>query len=323
MPTSPIAPTSPTLPASPILPSSQDLPDGAVDQQASRRMLAAVVPATFVVLWSSGFVVARLVSPFATPESFVSLRFVLSAAILASLAGIGKARWPRSGRVWGECLAAGALMQGIYVGGIFWAVRHGLPAALAALISGLQPLLTGVLAGPLLGERVGPRRWFGIAVGFIGVALVLAPKLHGTGAIAPAAVMAGLIAMIGITLGTIWQKRIGASLDLRSAAAIQFLGGLAVTLPPALLLERDRFTPNAHLFFGLGWSVLVLSVGTALLLLHLIKGGAVARVTSLFYLVPPLTAAFAALLFADRLLPLQMVGMGVAAAGVAFARREG
>lgn len=295
----------------------------AADLGGGAGIRAAVVPATFVLLWSSGFVVARLVRPYAQPESFVSLRFALSAGVLAAIALGSGAEWPRTRRGWIDCLIAGALMQGVYVGGIFWAVRHGLPAALAALISGLQPLLTGLLAGPLLGERVGPRRWLGIGVGFCGVLLVLAPKLHGTGAVTPAAVAVCGLATLGITFGTLWQKRIGGGLDLRSAAAIQFLGGLATVLPLALLLERHPFQADPHLFFGLGWAVLVLSVGTSLLLLRLIKGGAVARVTSLFYLVPPFTAVGADLMFGEALLPLQMVGMAVAAGGVAIASRNG
>ncbi len=279
------------------------------------------MPALFVLLWASGFVVARLVRPYAEPESFVALRFALSVGVLSSIAVFGGARWPRTIRGWRNGLVAGALMQGVYVGGVFWAIKHGLPAAVAALISGLQPLLTGVLAGPLLGERVGGRRWLGIAVGFAGALLVLQPSLRGAGAVPPAAVLACTAAMIGITLGTLWQKRYGADIDLRSGAAVQFIGGFVVVLPLALITERHPFILDADLFIGLAWSVLVLSVAAALLLLRLIRGGAVAQVTSLFYLVPPFTALLALVLFGEALAPVQILGMVVAAGGVALASR--
>ncbi len=280
-----------------------------------------LAPALFVLLWASGFVVARLVRPYAEPESFVALRFALSAGVLSLIAFAGGARWPRTTRSWRDGLVAGALMQGVYVGGVFWSIKHGLPAAVAALISGLQPLLTGALAGPLLGERVSAGRWLGIAVGFCGALLVLEPSLRGATAVPPAAVLACTIATIGITAGTLWQKRIGAATDLRSGAAVQFIGGFAVVLPLALATERQPFVLSPDFFLGLAWSVLVLSVAAALLLLRLIRGGAVAKVTSLFYLVPPFTALMAQALFGEALVPIQIVGMAVAAAGVALASR--
>ena len=291
------------------------------DATTTGRPAERLVPALFVVLWASGFVVARLVRPYAEPESFVALRFALSAAVLSGIAFAGGAHWPRTMRGWRDGLIAGALMQGVYVGGVFWAIKHGLPAAVAALISGLQPLLTGALAGPLLGERVTGHRWLGIAIGFAGALLVLEPSLKGTVAVPPGAVLACFVAMVGITLGTLWQKRFGLEADLRSAAAIQFIGGVAVVLPLALATERNPFVPTAEFLIGLAWSVLVLSVAAALLLLRLIRGGAVAKVTSLFYLVPPFTALMALALFGEVLVPVQIVGMAVAAAGVALANR--
>ena len=283
--------------------------------------LSRAAPALFVVLWASGFIVARLVRPYAEAESFVSVRFALSGLVLTGIAVLGGATWPRTPRAWGETLVAGALMQGVYIGGVFWSVKHGLPAAVAALISGLQPLMTGALAGPLLGEHVGPRRWLGILIGFSGAMLVLAPALRGVGAVPPVAALACFVGTMGITLGTIWQKRIGETIDLRSALAIQFVGGLLVTLPVALVTEHFRFIDRAALWIGLGWAVIVLSVITALLLLSLIKRGAVAQVTTLFYLVPPLTALMALAMFGEALVPVQILGMAIAAIGVAIANR--
>ncbi len=285
-------------------------------------LLGQTAPAIFVVLWASGFIVARLVRPFVEPEGFISIRFALSAAVLALIALAARAPWPRTPVDWLNSLIAGALMQGVYIGGTFWAIKHGVPAAVAALISGLQPLLTGALAGPLLRERVGAARWCGIAVGFVGALLVLAPTLRGTAAIPAPAMAVAFVAMCGITFGTIWQKRIGAVTDLRSGAAIQFLGGAAVTLPFAATVRGPALVNVADVWIGLAWAVIVLSVVATLLLLHLIRGGAVARVTSLFYLVPPFTALMALALFGEALVPLQIAGMMVAAAGVVIANRR-
>jgi drug/metabolite transporter (DMT)-like permease len=283
--------------------------------------MTRAAPLVFVVLWASGFVVARLIRPYAEPESFVVVRFACSVVVLGLIAGAAGAPWPRTWRGWRDSLIAGALMQGLYVGCVFWAIKHGLPAAVAALISGLQPLLTGALAGPLLGERVSPRRWLGIVVGFAGAIFVLEPNLRGTAAVPTSAVLSCFGGMVAITLGTIWQKRIGGVTDLRSGAAIQFVGGLAVVLPLALATEHFAFVNARDLWIGLAWSVLVLSVTAALMLLTLIRRGAVARVTSLFYLVPPFTALMAMALFGETLVPIQFLGMAVAAVGVAIANK--
>lgn len=283
---------------------------------------AGAVPLLFVILWASGFVVARLVRSYAEPESFVTLRFLCSAAILAAIAFGSGAAWPRTARGVAGSIAAGALMQGAYVGGVFWAVKHGLPAADAALISGLQPLLTGVLAGPLLGEIVSLRRWLGIIIGFCGAILVLLPNLRGAHAVASAAVLACFGAMLAITLGTILQKRVGETVDLRSGAALQFVGGVVVTLPLAFATEHGTIANTPAVWIGLAWGVGVLSVTATLLLLTLLKAGAVARVTSLFYLVPPFTALMALALFGETLVPLQLVGMATAALGVGIANQR-
>ena len=284
-------------------------------------LLTRLAPFVFVLLWASGFIVARTVRPFAEPESFVALRFVLSTLVLTGIALASRASWPRTLRGWGASFIAGALMQGVYVGGVFWSIKNGLSPAVAALISGLQPLLTGALAGPLLSETVTRRRWTGIVVGFLGAVLVLLPNLSGVGAVPPSAVAACLAGMVGITFGTIWQKRIGALVDLRSGAAIQFVGGVAVVLPLAIMTEHGHLAHRAEIYWSLAYAVLVLSVVTALLLLMLIRQGAVARVTSLFYLVPPFTALMALVVFGEGLVLVQIVGMVIATVGVAIANR--
>jgi drug/metabolite transporter (DMT)-like permease len=276
----------------------------------------------FVMLWSSGFIVARLVRPYAEPLSFISLRFACAAALMALIAWAGNAPWPRTARGWFNNLVAGTLIGGVYISATFWAVKHGLPPAIAALLSGLQPLLTAALATPLLGERVGPQRWAGIVLGFAGALLVLAPNLSGVHtALPPSVIFVGLLAMLAITFGTIWQKRTGGAVDLRSGATIQLLGGLIVTLPFALAFEHGDVPLIAPVMAGLAWSVLVLNIAAGLLLLSLIKRGAVAAVTSLFYLSPPVTALMAFALFGESLAPIQFAGMALAAIGVAIASR--
>jgi len=281
---------------------------------------AAAMPLLFVGIWATGFLVARLVAPHADPLTFLSMRFVLSAAAFAGIAAAVGARWPRGVRAWRDALVSGVLMQGIYLGGVFWSVRHGLPAGISALVTGLQPLLTAVLAFPLLGERVGPRRWAGIALGFGGALLVLQPGLQAD-AVLVVPLLASGAGMVAMTLGTIWQKRTAGAADLRTNAAVQFIGAAVVTMPVALLTEAGRFDGAWQAWAGLGWAVCGLSLGAISLLLVLIKRGAVAGVASLFYLVPPVVAVLAFLLFREALTGVQVTGMAVAAVGVAVASR--
>ena len=284
---------------------------------------AAVIPAVFVLIWATGFIAARYVAPYAEPMAFVAVRIVLVAAVLAGIGLALGARWPRDAAGWRDALVAGVLMQGLYIVGVFWSIHRGLPAGIAALVGSLQPLLTAAVAGPVLGERVSRRRWAGIAVGFAGAALVLGPKLGAVDAagIPPAALAACLGAMAAMTAGTLWQKRFAGRADLVTNATVQFLGAAALAIPLALATGQIRLTASVPLALGLSWSVLVNSVAGILLLMVLIRRGAVAGVASLFYLVPPVSAAMAYLLFGEALTPMQVAGMAVAAAGVAAASR--
>ncbi|WP_298967568.1 DMT family transporter [uncultured Methylobacterium sp.] len=297
----------------------RSLPISWPDSAASAARLA---PGAFVLIWATGFVVARLVAPHAEPLTFLSLRFLGTVAVLTGLALVSGARWPAGWRGWRDALIAGVLIQGLYLDAVFWSVHRGMPAGIAALVTSLQPLFTAAAAGPLLGERVSPRRWLGIALGFVGAGLVLAPKIGaGAGAIPPEALAVCLCGTASITLGTLWQKRTGAAADLRTNAAVQFVGAAAMTVPLALLLEDGRVEAVPEVFLGLAWAVLGLSVGGILILLALIRRGAVAGVSALFYLVPPVSAAMAFVWFGETLAPVQILGMVVAVAGVAVASR--
>jgi drug/metabolite transporter (DMT)-like permease len=285
-------------------------------------LLARLAPPLFVVLWATGFVAARLVIPYADPLTFLILRYALAASLLALIALAVRVPWPRTAAGWRDGMVAGMLIHGGYLGAVFWAIKHGLPAGISALIAGLQPLVTGMLVGPLLRERVSARRWLGIAVGFAGTALVIAPKLGTADGFPPLALGVSFLGTVSITLGTIWQKRTAAAVDLRTNAVAQFVGAALATIPVALLLESGRLEPAPELFVGLAWSVVALSIGAIGLLLVLIRRGAVAGVAALLYLVPPVSAVMAYALFGERLSPVQILGMMVAAAGVAIASRE-
>lgn len=287
----------------------------------SGDLVARLAPPAFVFLWATGFVVARLVAPSADPLTFLGLRFVLAAACLSLLAVAVRAPWPASAAAWRNGLVAGVLLHGGYLGAVFWAVKQGMPAGISALLAGLQPLVTGILVGPLLGEAVSRRRWLGIALGFAGALLVIAPKLGVVGGFAPITVVVSLLGTVSITLGTIWQKRTAVGVDLRTNAVAQFVGAGIVMIPLALILEEGRLDPTPALIFGLFWAVFALSLGAIGLLLVLLRRGAVAGVASLLYLVPPASALMAYPLFGETLSVIQIGGMIVAAVGVAIASR--
>ncbi|GLS43976.1 DMT family transporter [Methylobacterium brachythecii] len=282
-----------------------------------------LIPGLFVVIWATGFVTARLVAPHAEPLAFVAVRVVVTALVLAAISLVSGVPWP-SRRGTRNALIAGVLMQGFYVAGVFWSVHRGLPAGIAALVGSLQPLLTAAIAGPLLGERVAGRRWAGIGAGFLGAGLVLAPKLGAVDAsgIPPVALVACLGAMVAMTLGTLWQKRTGASTDLLANATIQFTGASLLMLPLAALAGDWKADLGWPLALGFTWSVLGNSVAGILLLMALIRRGAVAGVASLLFLVPPVSALMAYALFGEALSPIQIGGMTIAAVGVALASRS-
>ncbi|MBO6717405.1 MAG: DMT family transporter [Rhizobiaceae bacterium] len=285
--------------------------------------IARLVPAIFVALWATGFIGARYAMPWAEPFAFLAVRFLLTILLLAVIALPLRARMI-SRRAAFDSAIAGALMHGVYLGGVFWAIDNGMPAGLAALVIGLQPLITAVAAGPVLGETVLPRHWAGLAVGFVGVALVLSPKLAGVdGGVTPANIAACVVAVIGMTAGTIWQKRSGGATDLVTGTAWQYAGGLIPVAILAYLLETGSYTLNGELIFAMLWLVLVLSVGAIFLLMYLIRHGAMSRVASLFYLVPAVTALLAWVLFGETLSAIQLAGMAIAAAGVWLASQPG
>lgn len=280
--------------------------------------LIKAAPALFVLLWSTGFIGAEYGLPHAEPFTFLLIRLSLVSGLLAAAAVAGRAPWPSLKQA-GHLAVAGLLVHAIYLGGVFAAISRGLPSGMAALIVGLQPLLTAALAPRLLGEPVRPRQWLGLALGLAGVGMVIWHKLRLGGD--PAAFLFALGALLGITVGTLYQKRFCAGSDLRSGTAVQYAVCSLALGAAALLTETMHVDWTPAFIFALGWLVLVLSVGAVLLLYLMIRQGQAARVASLFYLTPPTTALMAWVLFGTSLPPLALAGFVVVAVGVALARQ--
>ena len=233
--------------------------------------LHSAAPLLFVLLWSTGFIGAKFGLPHAEPLTFLLIRYVLVIGLMSALALAMRAPWPKDGRAWFHIGISGMLVHAIYLGGVFIAISRGLPAGVTSLVVGIQPLLTGVGAGWLLGDTVTRRQWLGLALGFVGVALVVSGKLgngYGISALIPA-----LVALLGITLGTLYQKRFCPHFDLRTGAVAQFVPTLILTFGVALTMESFQVEWVPEFFFALGWLVLVLSIGAISLLNWLIRHG--------------------------------------------------
>lgn len=294
---------------------------------AMRTGFLAAMPLLFVLLWSTGFLGAKLGVPHADPMSFLALRFALVTLLLSGLALLLRAPWPRGAAAWGHIAVVGLLVHAIYLGGVFVAIDRGVPAGLSALIVGLQPILTAVAAGPWLSERVSGRQWLGLALGLVGVVLVLAEKLAPAGGLSFQGFGWGgialcLLGLAAITAGTLYQKRFCTGMDLTTGTAVQYIAATLACALTAWLVEPMRIDWTGEFVFALLWLVFVLSIGAISLLMLLIKRGEAARTASLFYLVPPVTALFAWLLFDERLGPLALAGMAVVAVGVALVMRR-
>lgn len=285
-------------------------------------MLKRFVPAIFVLLWATGFIGARYAMPWSEPFSFLTVRLLAAFAILGAVVAIRRPAMP-SRRTAGHAMIAGALIHGIYLGGVFWAIRRGLPAGISALITGLQPLVVAVLAGRLLGERVMARHWAGLATGFVGVVVVLSPKLDASATgYGWATLAAAVLAMLGISAGTLWQKRFGGEGDLMAGTMYQYVGAALLTSLVAFATETGDFTFNGELLFAMAWLVLVLSIGAVFLLMVMIRDGEMSKVSSLFYLVPGVTALMAWALFGEALTAVQIAGMAISAVGVWLASSQ-
>ena len=271
-------------------------------------------PFLFVFLWSTGFIGAKFGLPYAEPLSFLLTRYGLVIALMTVLALVTRAPWPEKARDWLHIGVSGVLVHAVYLGGVFVAISHGLPAGVTALVVGMQPLLTAFGAGWLLGEKVSARQWGGLGLGFVGVGMVVSGKL-GDGALGPMLIPA-VVALLGITAGTLYQKRYCPKFDLRTGSIIQFVPTALVTAIAVAIFENYRIEWNGQFIFALGWLVLVLSLGAITLLNLLIRSGSAVNVATLFYLTPPTTALIAFFIFGENLSLTAALGMVVAVSGV-------
>lgn len=283
-------------------------------------VFARLAPALFVLLWATGFIGAKFGLPYSEPVTFMAWRYTLVSLVLGTFVLAIRAPWPREAAVYGHLALSGLLMHGVYIGGVFVAIAHGMSSGIAALIVGVQPLLTAVLVGPLLGETLTPRQWTGFVIGFAGLALTVY-KSFDLGAMPVFGLVTCLCALLAITFGTIYQKRHATRVDNRVGALIQFIATAIVAVIVSRLFETGQVQWHPRFVFALAWLCIALSLGAISILWVLIKRGAAARVASLFYLVPPVTAVFGYVLFGETLHTTQMLGIATTAAGVALINR--
>jgi len=289
-------------------------PEGS-QQDARLALVYASLPAIFVLFWSTGFIAGKQGLQDAAPFTFLLYRFLIVAALLTIVAWIGRAPWPPL-RALGPLAVGGVFVHAGYLGATFGAMSVGVEAGVSSLMAGLQPVLTAVFAAPFLGERVSPRQWAGLALGLCGVTLVVWNKL-GLGLGTPAGMALSFLSAVFMTSGTLWQKRFGGAMDLRTGSVVQFAASALVVLPLAAWEGfRVDWTPS---FIGaMGWLCLALSVGTISVLFVLIRRGAAAEVASLFFLVPPTTAILAWFMFGETMGATALAGMALVVIAVAM-----
>lgn len=287
-------------------------------------MLAFAASALFVLIWSTGFIVARAVVPHVAPELFLAIRLTLTTGLLGVAALYARQAWPR-GRQLRLHLAAGAMLHGVYLTVSWWAMHKGMPAGVMALLGSLQPLMVAVASFALLGERLGGRAWAGLAIAIIGVGCVLTPAIarSGVGGIGVVTALAGIASIIGMTIGTMIQRGSLSGDAILVSGAVQNAGGATVAILATFLIGEIRWDGTPMLFAGLGWSMLGLSAGGLSLLVWLVRHQGATRMSMLLLLVPPLAAIEAWLLFDETLGPVQLIGFALALGGVLLGRAQG
>lgn len=281
----------------------------------------AGAPVLFVLLWSTGFIGARYGLPYIEPLTFLSVRMVFVVAILAAIVLLRGVRRPTE-REAAHSLVAGFMVHGLYLGGVFVAISQGVPAGISALIPGLQPILTSTIANRFMGERVTGLQWVGLVLGLLGVGLVLHDRTM-LAAATPLGWFMSVVSLIGITLGTLYQKRYCGGIDWRSGNLVQYAGALVLFAAGSFAFETRVIHWSGELVFAIAWLVLVLSLAAVGLMYWLIRRSAATGFASLFYLVPVVTALMAYLLFGEKLDALSITGMVICAAGVIIVNRGG
>ena len=287
-------------------------------------MIALVASVLFVLIWSTGFIVARATVPHGAPELILSVRLTLTALLLGLIALKAGQRLPPGKRLRLH-LVAGAMLHGLYLTVSWWAVYHGMPAGIMSLLGALQPLMVAVASVALMGERLPGRAWAGLAIAILGVGCVLMPAIErsGMGGIPVLPAVAGLLAVIAMTGGTLIQRGTISGDGIWISGAVQNAGGAMVAIMAAATIGEVRWDNAPLLWIGLGWSVLGLSAGGLSLLVWLVRTQGPTRMSMLLLLVPPLAAIEAWALFGERLGPVQLAGFALALAGVLLGRSQG
>jgi len=288
-----------------------------ISSSKAHQVWVRSVPALFVFLWATGFIGAKFGLPYAEPMTFLALRMGFAALLLLAFALVTRAPWPPNPLAALHVTVAGLLVHGGYLGGVFEAIRHGMPSGMVSLIVGMQPVLTSVAAILVLKERLSLRQWTGLALGLVGLALVLGNRVTFSDLTWQSAAMAAF-ALVSISLGTVYQKRFYAAVDLRTGGVLQYLASGLCYAGLAWVFETREVTWSPTFTLALGWSVLALSLGAVALLYRLIRDGEASKVSSLLYLVPPVTALIAFTCFDETLTWPAMAGMAVVALGVAL-----
>ena len=291
--------------------------------ETREKALRRAMPWVFVLIWSTGFIVARLAMPHAPPFSFLVVRYALSVACFGVWIALAHAAWPQGRAQWLHLAITGTLIHAGYLGGVWAAIKAGIGAGTVALLVGLQPVLTALWISSIANadkrDHVSMRQWLGLLLGLVGLTLVVWHKL-GVGEVTPWNLSLAIVALLSITVGTLYQKRFVAPCDVRTANTVQLLAAFVVSLPLALL-EREPIVWHPAFIGAMAWSVLGMTLGGSSLLYLLIQRGAATQVTSLLYLVPPVTALMAWLTFGEPLTSSMVLGMALTAVGVALVVR--
>jgi drug/metabolite transporter (DMT)-like permease len=283
-----------------------------------RLLSRAVIPAAFVLAWSSAYIVGAVGVRSTPPFTLTFARFALAAVLMAGVSMLVRARWPRSRREWFHTAAAGFLVQGVQFVGVYAGLKLGVPAAISALVIGINPVLTALVARPVLNERISLRQQLGFLLGVIGVVLAVVQGLHLSGSMVAGTTLT-VVGLVGISCGTVYQKKFCGDMDLRSGQAIQLAAAALLAGVCAVAFEHVHTDNYAMFAFATGWLALINSIGAVTLLYVMVRRGQAGRASTAFFLVPSVTAVMAAVILREPLTVLAVIGFAVAAVGVLFA----
>jgi len=282
------------------------------------KALTRFAPVIFVLLWSTGFVGAKYILPYSEPFVFLTIRYALAMTTLLIVARVMKEPLKISRAQVIQSIKVGVFLQVVYIGGVFYAISLGVSAGVTSVLVSVQPILVSVLAVKFLNEKLGTRKIFGLILGFTGVLLLLLPKLfQGVFAFGYSGlgIVSGVLALLGTTTGYLLQKKGGSDIPFLPGTAVQFATATVLFALASTLFEEWKITTSFQFFLALSWIVFALSIGSIFLLFYLLKNDSASSVSSLYYLVPPLTAIQAYLFFRERITWIGLLGMGLAAIG--------